>query len=156
MSQATLADDDLFGEAAAEVRADVEEHLAAARAELPDPDDVWAADADNALGVLNGLRSALAAGDAIDHLRAAKKWHALGERADAFEDDDFGEEIAALENLLGDLDAANEAVGDLAATLPEIRQSLKDAESGTDADVASAAESADTDAATDEVVAEAS
>jgi hypothetical protein len=156
MSQATLADDDLFGEAAAEVRADVEEHLAAAQAELPAPDDVWAADADNALGVLNGLRSALAAEDALEHLRAAKKWHALGERADAFEDDGLEEEIAELEALLGELEEANEAVGDLAATLPEIRQSLEDAESATDDGVESGAEPADTDAAGDEAVAEAS
>ena len=35
MSQTTFSDDELFGEAAAEMRDDVEEHLAAARAELP-------------------------------------------------------------------------------------------------------------------------
>ena len=41
MSQSTFNDDDLFGEAAEETRAEVEEHLAAARGELPDPDAVW-------------------------------------------------------------------------------------------------------------------
>jgi len=66
MSQSTFDDDDLFGEAAAETRAEVEEHLAAAREELPDPDAVWETDADNVLGVLNGLKSALDVGDAVD------------------------------------------------------------------------------------------
>jgi hypothetical protein len=41
MSQSTLDDEDLFGEAAQEMRADVEEHLSAARDELPDPDAIW-------------------------------------------------------------------------------------------------------------------
>ncbi|MFB6219679.1 MAG: DUF5790 family protein, partial [Halobacteriaceae archaeon] len=88
MSQATLDDDDLFGEAASEMRADVEEHLAAAREELPEADDVWEIEAENALGALNALRSALDAGAAADHLRDAKKWYTMGERADAFDDAD--------------------------------------------------------------------
>ena len=41
MAQSTFDDDDLFGEAAEETRAEVEEHLAAAREELPDPDRVF-------------------------------------------------------------------------------------------------------------------
>ena len=73
MSQSTLNDDELFGEAASEMREDVEESLAEAWDELPDPDDVWETDADNVLGVLNGLRSALDVGDAEEHLRDAKK-----------------------------------------------------------------------------------
>jgi hypothetical protein len=73
MSQTTLGDDELFGEAAAEMRDDVEKHLAATRAELPDADEIWETDADNVLGVLNGLRSALDVGEAEEHLRQAKK-----------------------------------------------------------------------------------
>jgi hypothetical protein len=71
MSQSTLDDDDLFGEAASEMRTDVEASLAAAREELPAPDEVWTADADNTLGVLNALRSALDVAGAGEHLREA-------------------------------------------------------------------------------------
>ena len=66
-NQSTLADDDLFGEAAAS---------------LPDADAVWDVEADNVLGVLNTLRSALDVGDAADHLRQAKKTFIVGRRAD--------------------------------------------------------------------------
>ncbi|MFW5903632.1 MAG: DUF5790 family protein, partial [Halolamina sp.] len=46
MSQTTL-DDELFGEAASEMREDVESSLAAARESLPDADAVWETDAEN-------------------------------------------------------------------------------------------------------------
>jgi len=64
MSQRTLDDDELFGEAATEMRDDVEASLAAARSELPDADDIWDVEGENTLGVLNGLRSALDVADA--------------------------------------------------------------------------------------------
>jgi hypothetical protein len=128
MSQATLDDDDLFGEAAAEMREDVEEHLAAARAELPAADDVWTAEADNVLGVLNGLRSALDVGEAEDHLRQAKKWYTMGERADAFEDgDDLAEEIESLEELVERVTTLRDDVGDLTGAVPELRSALESA-----------------------------
>jgi uncharacterized membrane protein YdfJ with MMPL/SSD domain len=142
MSQTTLEDDDLFGEAASEVRADVEDSLAATRGALPDADDVWDVDADNTLGVLNALRSALAAEDAHEHLRDAKKWYTMGERADAFEDaETLAADIEAVEGLLEDLEAARDGVGDLAATLPQVRSALQEAaEDGTDADAGADAE----------------
>ncbi len=128
MSQSTFDDDDLFGEAAAETRAEVEEHLAAAREELPAAVDVWETDADNVLGTLNGLKSALDVGEAIDHVRSAKKAYVLGERADAFEDaEDLKAEIEELESLVGDIEAAAEAVGSLTGTIPAIRGALQDA-----------------------------
>ncbi|WP_256402905.1 DUF5790 family protein [Halorubrum salinum] len=128
MSQSTFDDDDLFGEAAAETRAEVEEHLAAAREELPDPDAVWETDADNVLGVLNGLKSALDVGDAVDSVRSAKKAYVLGERADAFDDaDDLNAEIEELEELVGDIEAAAEEVASLTGTVPAIRGALQDA-----------------------------
>jgi uncharacterized membrane protein YdfJ with MMPL/SSD domain len=134
MSQSTLDDDDLFGEAASEMREDVEESLAAARESLPAADDVWEIDADNTLGVLNGLRSALDIGDAEDHLRDAKKWYTMGERADAFDDaDDLAEDIEAVEELIADIVEAREGVGDLTATLPQLRSALEADEDG-DAD----------------------
>jgi hypothetical protein len=134
MAQSTFDDDDLFGEAAAETREEVEEHLAAARAELPDPDDVWETDADNVLGALNGLKSALDVGDAVDAVRSAKKAYVLGERADAFEDaDDLKAEIEELESLVGDIESAAEEVGSLTGTIPAIRGALQDAgEAGED------------------------
>jgi len=125
MSQSSLDDDELFGEAASEMRSDVEESLDAARAELPDSDDVWETDADNVLGVLNGLRSALDAGDAEDHLRDAKKWFTMGQRADAFDDaDDLEAAIADLEELVEEMEAAADQVGDLTATVPDLKGSL--------------------------------
>ena len=128
MGQSTFDDDDLFGEAAAETRAEVEEHLAAAREELPDPDAVWETDADNVLGVLNGLKSALDVGDAVDSVRSAKKAYVLGERADAFDDaDDLNAEIEELEELVGDIEAAAEEVASLTGTVPAIRGALQDA-----------------------------
>ncbi|MFB6143004.1 MAG: DUF5790 family protein [Halorientalis sp.] len=146
MSQATL-DDELFGEAASEMRADVEDSLAAARAALPAADAVWTVEADNTLGVLNGLRSALDADAAEEHLRDAKKWYTMGERADAFEDaEDLAEGIEDVESLVADVADAHEAVSDLASTVPELRGDLEEVhadEEATDAEAADEAEAAD-------------
>jgi len=128
MSQSTLDDDDLFGEAASEMRSDVEEHLAQAWAALPDADDVWDVDADNTLGALNALRSALDVGDAEAHLRDAKKWYTMGERADAFEDaDDLADDIEALAAVIEDVSRAREQVSDLTSTIPTLRNALEEA-----------------------------
>jgi hypothetical protein len=135
MGQTTFDDDDLFGEAAEEVREDVEAALDDARAALPAPDDVWDADADNVLGVLNGLRSAMDPGAAEEHVRDAKKWYTMGERADAFDDgDDIADEIAAVEDVVGEMAAAREGVSDLAGTVPELRSALEDARDAADAE----------------------
>ena len=135
MSQSTLDDDDLFGEAASEMREDVESSLAAARAALPEADAVWEVEADNTLGVLNSLRSALDVGDAEDHLRDAKKWYAVGKRADAFEDaDDLEEAIEEVEELVEQITEAHETVSDLAATIPEVRSALEAAAEADEAE----------------------
>ncbi|WP_435334742.1 DUF5790 family protein [Haloarchaeobius sp. TZWWS8] len=135
MSQSTLQDDDLFGEAATEMRADVEASLEKAWAELPDADDVWETDAGNVLGVLNGLRSALDVGDAQDHLRDAKKWFMMGQRADAFEDaDDLEAEIEDLESVIEDIGSASEQVGELTATIPGLRSTLEEAGAAAEED----------------------
>ncbi|ELY71518.1 DUF5790 family protein [Natrinema versiforme] len=129
MSQATLGDDEeLFGEAANEMREDVESSLADAWEALPAADDVWETDADNVLGVLNGLNSALEAGDAEDDLRDAKKWFTMGQRADAFDDaEDLEEEIADLEDAIEDIAEAGEQVGELTSTIPALRGTLQNA-----------------------------
>jgi hypothetical protein len=128
MSQATLDDDELFDEAATEMRADVESSLEAARDALPAAEAIWEAEADNTLGVLNGLKGALDTGDAADHLRDAKKWYAVGTEADAFEDaGDLQAEIDELEGIVADVQAAHDQVGDLTATIPELRGALEDA-----------------------------
>jgi len=133
MSQSTFDDDELFGEAASEMRAEVEESLAEARAALPDADSVWDVEADNTLGVLNSLRSALDVGDAEDHLRTAKKNYVMGERADAFEDaDDLAEAIEEVEELMTSITEAHGKVSDLAATIPELRSSLEEAAAESD------------------------
>ncbi|WP_436346976.1 DUF5790 family protein [Natronorubrum sp. FCH18a] len=155
MSQATLGDDEeLFGEAANEMREDVESSLEEAWDALPSADDVWETDADNVLGVLNGLNSALDAGDAEDHLRDAKKWFTMGQRADAFEDaDDLEEEIANLGEAIEDISDAGEQVGELTSTIPALRGTLEDAgpaedeaETEDDADEEEAESEADDDA----------
>ncbi len=135
MSQTTLDDEELFDEAATEMREDVEAGLAEARAALPDPDDVWDAEADNTLGVLNGLKGALDTGEAAEHLRDAKKWFAMGQKADAFEDAaDLEAEIESLETVLTQVTTAHEQVTDLTATIPELRGALEDAAESGDAD----------------------
>ncbi|MFP8952969.1 DUF5790 family protein [Natrialbaceae archaeon A-arb3/5] len=129
MSQATLGDDEeLFGEAANEMREDVESSLEDAWDALPASEDIWETDADNVLGVLNGLNSALDDGDAEAHLRDAKKWFTMGQRADAFDDaDDLEAEITDLEETIEDISAASEQVGELTSTIPSLRGTLDDA-----------------------------
>ena len=125
MSQSTLDDDDLFGEAASEMQSDVESSLAAAREALPETDAVWAIDGDNTLATLNALKSALDTGDAEAHLRDAKKWYTIGERADAFEDPEaIAADIEQIEAALTQIETAHEQVTDVAATLPELRGTL--------------------------------
>ncbi|QIO21718.1 DUF5790 family protein [Haloarcula sp. JP-L23] len=149
MSQTSLDDDELFGEAANEMRSDVEASLAEARTALPEADAVWDVEADNTLGVLNALKTALDVGDAEDHLRDAKKWYTMGERADAFEDaEDLAEDIETVEDLIGDVEDAREQVGDLTATIPQLRSTLEEFEEseedgGADADADADAEEAE-------------
>lgn len=128
MSQTSFDDEELFGEAASEMRETVESALADARAELPAADDVWDVEADNTLGVLNSLKGTLDTGDAASELREAKKQFVMGQRADAFEDaDDLEADIAELEELLGDIESAHEGASELASTLPGLRSTLADA-----------------------------
>ena len=128
MSQSSFEDDDLFGEAADEIRDDVEADLAAAREALPESDAIWTVEADNTLGVLNSLGQALDTGDAAERLRDAKKWYAMGERADAFDDaDDLVTEIEDLETVLEDVGTAHEHANELSSTVPELRGALDDA-----------------------------
>ena len=143
--QSTLAGADLFGEAAAEMREEVEGHLDDARAVLPDADAVWDVEADNVLGVLNTLRSALDVGDAAEHLRQAKKTFIVGQRADAFDDPaDLEAAIEDLEGLVTAIEDAEDTVGDLTGTVPGIRNQLQEAAEGDGA--AADADTADTDA----------
>ena len=128
MSQTTLDDDDLFGEAAEEIRADVEGHLDAATAELPEPSTIWEVESTNTLGVLNALRSSLEVEAARDHLRDAKKWYTMGERADAFDDAaDLADRIESVESIVRRVEETSEAVGELTASIPDLKGSLEDA-----------------------------
>lgn len=127
-SQRTLGDDDLFGEAAEEMRSEVEEHLDAARGSLPDADAIWSTEAENVLGVLNGLKSALNAEEAEEHLRQAKKTFIVGQRADAFDDpDDLEAEIESLQELFVTVTEAGDLVGELTSTMPQLRSELQEA-----------------------------
>lgn len=129
MGQATLDDDDLFGEAADELREDVIGHLDAAEAALPDPDAIWSAEAGNVLGVLNTLRSNLEVDEATEALRQARKWYSLGERADAFEGEtELGDRMDALEETVEQLQDMQADVAGVASTLPELRERLEEQE----------------------------
>lgn len=133
MSQSTFDDEELFGEAAEEVRSDVEESLAKARESLPAVTDIWETQADNTLGVLNGLRSAVDVEDVETHLRDAKKWYAMGKRAEAFEDaDDLEAEIQSVEEVLADFETVRDQAGELASTLPKLKGALEDAHDDED------------------------
>ncbi|NHN61062.1 MULTISPECIES: DUF5790 family protein [Halorussus] len=145
MSQSTLDEDELFGEAASEVREDVEASLNEATAALPDADDIWTVEADNTLGALNALNSALDTGDAEDALRDAKKWYTMGERADAFDDaDDLEAEIERVGDAIEDIEDAREQVGDLTSTIPGLKNALE--ELGADAEDGAAEDADETDA----------
>jgi hypothetical protein len=127
MAQTTLDDDDLFSEAASEMRADVESSLDQAQDALPDAEAFWTIDADNTLGLLNTLSSTLETGDATEHLRNAKKWYTMGKKADAFEDGgDLANDIEELEQLLADVEAASEQAGDLASTVPQLKNAIEE------------------------------
>jgi hypothetical protein len=142
MSQATFDSDDLFGEAASEIRGDVEENLDAARAALPAPEAIWEVEAENTLGVLNTLNQALDVGDAEAHLRDAKKWYTMGERAEAFEDaEDLEVEIESIEETIEDVQSAREKVGDLTSTIPGLRSALDEAQDAGGEDAEEAEES---------------
>jgi len=144
MAQATLDDDELFDEAASEMREDVEASLTAARDSLPDADEIWEVDSDNTLGVLNALRSALDTGDAEDALRDAKKWYTMGKKADAFDDaDDLAEEIEAVGELIEDIEAAHEQVGELTSSIPQLRSALEEAAADADPDTDAEADKAE-------------
>jgi hypothetical protein len=139
MSQTTLDDDDLFSEAASEMREDVESSLADAREELPAADDVWNIEGDNSLAVLNTLSTALDTGDAAEHLRDAKKWYTMGTEADAFEDgEDLAADIEALESVLADIEGAHEAADELSSTVPELKTALEEANGETEAEAEAA------------------
>ncbi len=128
MSQSTFEDDDLFDEAADDIRTDVETHLDAARDSLPESDEIWTVEAENTLGVLNTLGQALDPGDAAEHLRDAKKWYTMGERAGAFEDaDDLAAQIEALDAVMADVETAHDHASELSSTVPELRGALDDA-----------------------------
>jgi hypothetical protein len=130
MPQATLDDDDLFDEAASEMCEDVESSLEQARRSLPAPAEIWDVGSDNTLGVLNTLRSALDTGDAGEHLRDAKKWYAMGSKADAFDDpEELATEIERTEELITDVESAHDRIDDLTGTIPQLRTALQDADS---------------------------
>ncbi|RJT03830.1 DUF5790 family protein [Halococcus sp. IIIV-5B] len=142
MSQSTFEDDDLFDEAADDIRSDVEERLDAVANALPDGDAIWSVEADNTLGVLNSLRSALDVDDAAEDLREAKKWYAMGKRAEVFEDsDDLEARIETLDSVLTDVEEAHEQASGLASTVPELRGALDEASDAGETDDSEASES---------------
>ena len=132
-SQSTLSDDDLFGEAAEEMREEVETHLDNAQTALPDATSVWQTNADNVLGALSGLRSALDADDAEEHLRQAKKTFVVGTRADAFDDpDELRSEVESVEELLTSINTADELASELTTTVPQLHDQLPEADEETE------------------------
>lgn len=126
MDQSTLDDDDLFGEAATELRSDIEAAIDEAEAELPEAEAVWSPEGDNLLGQLNTLRGTLEADGAQASLREAKKWLAVATRSGAIEDgDELEHRVEAVEAKLEAMTAAREAVSGLTSTLPALRGELQ-------------------------------
>ncbi|ERH13133.1 MAG: hypothetical protein J07HB67_02167 [halophilic archaeon J07HB67] len=147
MGQTSFDDDELLSEATDETRATVEEHLAAARAELPTADAVWETDANNVLGALNGLSAALDTDDAADSLRRAKKEYLLGRQAGVFdEDDELGAELDAVADLLTTLQTAHEQVGELTSTVPQLRSGLQEIHAAEGDDAGEAGETDEAEA----------
>ena len=125
MAQATLDDDELFGEAADELKDDIKAALQSAEETLPDADAVWEPAGDNLLGQLNALRSTLDTGDAREHLHEARKWLGLGRRSGAIAaEDELAMRVETADEKLQAIEAARESVGTLTSTLPELRQVL--------------------------------
>ena len=127
MAQATLGDEELFGEATAELREDIIESIEAAWASLPESEAIWSVKADNVLGVLNTLRTSLDTDEASNHLRTAQKWYTVLEQADAFDEtDDIVSELEALTETIASIEAIREDIGSVASTLPTIKSQLDD------------------------------
>lgn len=125
MGQASLDDDDLFGEATGELREDVESSLAAAAAALPPAESLWNTEAENVLGVLNGLQTSLDTGEASEHLRDARKWFTVGVRAEAFDSDgELAIEIQELESTIEAIESVESHVTAITSSLPELRDQL--------------------------------
>jgi hypothetical protein len=127
MAQSTLEDDELFDEASDEMREDVETALEKARDGLPDADEVLEVEADNLVGVLNGINSGLKEGDAEDGLREAKKWFGIGKKADVFEEDfleEAQEELEDLEDTLESLSEVEETATELTGTVAGLKDVL--------------------------------
>lgn len=125
MKQSSFDDDELFGEAAEDLRGDIETALGDAKAALPAPDAVWDAEGDNVLGVLNALRGEMETEGAREHLREARKWLTMADRADAFEDESVEADVEAVERILADLEDSRERISGLAGTIPELRSDLE-------------------------------
>ncbi|MFB6254855.1 MAG: DUF5790 family protein [Halobacteriaceae archaeon] len=127
MSQSSLDDEELFGEAAAEIRSDIENALENAESTLPNADDIWNIDADNSLGMLNGMKAAMDYEEAEAHLRDAKKWYMMGQRAEAFDNpDELKERIDEFESIIQDMETAEEHIQALTSLLPDLRNQLLD------------------------------
>ena len=73
----------------------------------------------------------------FDHLREARKWLTIAERAEALEDDDLREELADLEETITTIETVREQVGSVTSELPGLREQLKNVEvDASDADQA--------------------
>ncbi|MFP4632929.1 MAG: DUF5790 family protein [Halobacteriales archaeon] len=127
MAQSSFDDEDLFTEASGEMKEDVESNLEAARRELPSADDILETEAGNVVGVLNGLKSSLDAGEAEAALREARKWLEIGRRADAFDDDFVSEaqgDIDEVGDVLEALERASTSATELMDAVATLKQNL--------------------------------
>lgn len=127
MAQSTFEDDELFDEAADELREDVRSALDEAEEALPDGDALLDVDGGNLVGVLNAFKADLDAEDARAALREAKKWYETGRRAESFDDDfaaETGDEIDELVAVVDAVDEAEEAATDLVDSVATLKKQL--------------------------------
>lgn len=127
MSQTAFDEDELFGEAASELKTDVQDALDQAWEALPRAETIETTDGATVSEVLGNLDSKIDPDGVETALQEAKKQYTIGSRADAF-DDEFSTDVEAeIEELHTALDAID-TITTTSAELTDALSTLEDAE----------------------------
>lgn len=120
--------DALFDEASDELQEEVREDLSDAEEALPDADAFWELDSGNVVGVLNQLQSTVKVEDAQDSFQEARKSFLLGEKADAFseeEQENFESRFEDIEDAVTSMTEVRESVENIIPKVPEVKSALE-------------------------------
>jgi hypothetical protein len=127
--------EELFSEASGELQSEVEDALARARDSLPSQESL-VVEEDAALSeVVAGLPAEFDPSEPAEALRTAQKRVALGEQADAFDEEFVAEAMTAIEQLEDAVDAL-QTVGDTAPELAGALTRLHEVHPETEAEAA--------------------